>query len=241
MFNIKLVCEGSTDEIVLQAVLFAYLQSPDFTVNRIQPERSEFQGEAADHGTGWKGVRSWCQMVQAAGGLEAVRALEPEVDLLIIHVDAEIVFEAEHSSSHPCPPPEHNAIAAEGIVKSWLGLQKLPDKVVIWVPSMMTEAWVLHALFPALPQSASCLNPSATSTCVECISDPKAALLGKTPKLVRRRNRVKNGRSIAEVKPITSAYKDNLGSISKAWPDLVNNIWTAARLQHDLSQVIPIP
>jgi hypothetical protein len=98
MYNIRLVCEGFTDEIVLKAILFAYLQSPDFTVDTIQPERSEIQGDPAEHGTGWKGVRSWCQMVQAAGGLEAVRALDTEVDLLIIHVDAGIVFEAEHNA-----------------------------------------------------------------------------------------------------------------------------------------------
>jgi hypothetical protein len=50
MFNIRLVCEGSTDEIVLKAILFAYLQSPDFTVDTIQPEKSGIQGEPAEHG-----------------------------------------------------------------------------------------------------------------------------------------------------------------------------------------------
>ena len=240
MFNIRLVCEGSTDENVLKAILFAYLQSPDFTVDTIQPEKSEIQGEPAEHGTGWKGVRSWCQMVQAAGGLEAVRALETEVDLLIIHVDAEIVFEAEHNAGQACPPPEQNVIQAERIVMSWLRLQQLPPNVVIWAPSMMTEAWILRALFPSLSESSSCLDPSASSTCIECISDPKAALLGKRPKLVQRRNRVKNGRSISEIKPITSAYRDIGSSISQAWPDLVGNLWSAARLQHNLSQALPI-
>lgn len=240
MFNIRLVCEGSTDEIVLKAILFSYLQSPDFTVDTIQPERSGIQGEPAEHGTGWKGVRGWCQMVRAAGGLEAMRALETEVDLLIIHVDAEIVFEAEHNAGQTCPPPEQNVIQAERIVMSWLGLQQLPQNVVIWAPSMMTEAWILRALFPSLPESSSCLDSSASSTCIECISDPKAALLGKRPKLVQRRNRTKNGRRITEIKPITSSYKAIGGSISQAWPDLVANLWTAARLQHNLSQALPI-
>ena len=241
MFSIRLVCEGITDEIVLKAVLRAYLQSPDFTVDTIQPERSGFQGEPAEHGTGWKGVRSWCQMAQAEGGLEAVRALEPGVDLLIIHVDAEIVFEAEHNSAQPCPPPEHNVITAEDIVLSWLGLSELPEKVVIWVPSMMTEAWVLRALFPALPESSTCLDPAASSACVECISDPKATLLGKTPKLAKRKNRIKNGRRISEVKTITSAYSGIRGSISQAWPDLVVDLWSAARLQQNLTRALPIP
>lgn len=240
MFNIRLVCEGSTDEIILKAILFSYLKSPNFIVDTIQPEKSEIQGEPAEHGTGWKGVRSWCQMVQAAGGLQAVRALEAEVDLLIIHVDAEIVFEVEHNAGQPCPPPEQNVIQAESIVMSWLGLQELPQNVVIWVPSVMTEAWVLRALFPLLPESSSCHDSAANSTCIECISDPKAALLEKTPKLVHRRNRMKNGKRISEIKTITSSYKAIDGSISQAWPDLVANLWTAARLQHNLSQALPI-
>lgn len=241
MFSIRLVCEGLTDEIVLKAVLRAYLQSPDFIVDTIQPERSEIQGEPAVHGTGWKGVRSWCQMVQAGGGLEAIRALEPGVDLIVIHVDAEIVFEAEHKLAQPCPPPEHNVITAESIVLSWLGLSELPEKVVIWAPSMMTEAWVLRALFPALPESSTCLDPAASPTCVECIADPKAVLLGKSPKLVQRRNRIKNGRRVSEVKTITSAYSGIRGSISQAWPDLVVNLWSAARLQQKLTRELPIP
>lgn len=240
MFNVKLVCEGITDKIILEAVLFAYLQSDKFTVNCIQPESSEIQGVPAEHGTGWKGVRSWCQMIQAAGGLEEVRALASEVDLLVIHVDAEIVFETEHNAGQPCPPPEQNVIQAESIVMSWLGLQELPPNVVIWVPSMMTEAWILRALFPSLPESSSCLDSSASSTCIECISAPKAALLGKTPKLVQRRNRTKNGKRISEIKPITSSYKAIGASISQAWPNLVADLWTAARLQHNLSQALPI-
>jgi hypothetical protein len=241
MFNVKLVCEGITDKIILEAVLFAYLQSDKFTINCIQPESSKIEGNPYEHGTGWKGVRSWCQMIQAAGGFEEVRALASEVDLLIIHVDAEIVFEAENNAGQPCPPPEQNVITAERIVMSWLGLQELPENLVIWVPSMMTEAWILRALFPCLPESSTCLDHAATPTCIECISDPKTTLLGKKPKLVQRKNRLKNGRRISEVKPITSAYNGIRGSISQAWPDLVSNLWSAARLRDHLSRALSIP
>lgn len=241
MFNVKLVCEGITDKIILEAFLFAYLKGSDFTINCIQPESSKIEGNPYEHGTGWKGVRSWCQMVQAAGGLQEVRALASEVDLLIIHVDAEIVFEAENNAGQPCPPPEHNVIKAESLVMSWLGLLELPLNVVIWVPSMMSEAWILRALFPSLPESSTCLDQAATPICIECISDPKTMLLGKKPKLVQRRKRFKNGRRVSEVKPITSAYIGIRGSISQAWPDLVNNIWSAARLRDNLLRALPDP
>lgn len=240
MFNVKLVCEGITDKIILEAVLSAYLQSDKFTINCIQPESSKIEGNPYEHGTGWKGVRRWCQMIQAAGGLEEVRALASEVDLLIIHVDAEIVFEAENNAGQPCPPPEPNVIKAESIVMGWLGLKELPPNVVIWVPSMMTEAWILRALFPCLPESSTCLDQAASPICIECLSDPKTTLLGKKPKLLQRRNRIKNGRRVSEVKPITSAYNGSRGSISKAWPDLVDSLWSAARLQRNLTQALPI-
>ena len=241
MFNVRLVCEGITDKIILKAVLFAYLQSDKFTINCIQPESSKIEGNPYEHGTGWKGVRRWCQMVQAAGGLEEVRALASEVDLLIIHVDAEIVFEAEINAGQSCPPPEHNVIKAESVVMSCLGLQELPQKVLIWVPSMMTESWILRALFPSLPESTTCLQHAATSICIECISDPKTTLLGKKPKLVQRKNRIKNGRRISEVKADVPAYLGISGSISQAWPDLVNNIWSAARLRDNLLRALPLP
>ena len=64
-----------------------------------------------------KGVRGWCQSVQEAGGLEAIGALQKDVNLLIIHVDAAIVLDKEHDAAHPCPPPESNLLAAEEIAK----------------------------------------------------------------------------------------------------------------------------
>jgi len=242
MLNVKLVCEGITDKIILEAVLSAYLQSDKFTVNCIQPESSKIEGNPYEHGTGWKGVRSWCQMVQAAGGLDAVEALQSGVDLLVIHVDAEIVFEAEHDGlSQPCPPPDRNIKAAEAIVMNWLGLQQLPDRVVIWVPSMMTEAWVIRALHPEIQLSESCLRPSATPSCIECIENPKERLLGLSPKLIRRRQRTKNGRTTMEIKPYTKRYDSISPSIAKAWPDLVDNIWSAAHLRDNLLRALPLP
>jgi hypothetical protein len=95
MYNVRLVCEGSTDHVVLEAVLFAHLNSPDFRVSRIQPDESRYGGDAGPHGGGWKGVRGWCQSVRDAGGIKAVGALPEDVDLLVIHIDADIAAALE--------------------------------------------------------------------------------------------------------------------------------------------------
>lgn len=231
MYNIRLVCEGVTDQRVLEAVLLAHLKTPSFRINRIQPDESLYGGDAGPHGGGWKGVRGWCKSVQEAGGLEAIGALRPDVSLLIIHVDADIVLDKEHDIILPCPPPEKAILAAEKIVVEWLGLAHLPENVLIWVPGMATEAWLLRAIFPDLPQSRSCLADPLPPACVECIEDPAAVLEGKRPKFVRRKGK--------DLKKIEPAYRDAHPALAEAWGGLVDSLWSAGRLQQGLSRCIP--
>ena len=232
MYNIRLVCEGATDQAVLEAVLLAHLKSPDFKVSRIQPDESLYGGNSGPHGGGWKGVRGWCQSVRDAGGLQAVGALPEDADLLVIHVDADILLDAEHNATNPCPPPDANILAAEAIVMQWLGLNSLPEKVLIWVPSMATEAWLLRAVFPGLPQSQSCLSNPLPAECVECLDDPASALEGKRPKFVRRKGK--------DLKKIAPAYRDAVPMVSGAWQDLTQSLWSADRLQQGLFRWIPV-
>lgn len=231
MYNIRLVCEGNTDQRVLEAILFSHLKDSSFRLSRIQPDESLYGGDAGPHGGGWKGVRGWCQSVQEAGGLEAIGALQIDVNLLIIHVDADIVLDKEHDAAHPCPPPENNILAAERIVKNWLGLERLPENVLLWVPGMATEAWILRAIFPDLPESRSCLADPPPPACVECIEDPAAALEGKKPKFVRRKGK--------DLKKRVPAYLNAQKDLAGAWESLVHSLWSAARLQQGLSRSIP--
>jgi hypothetical protein len=231
MFNLRLVCEGPTDQAVLEAVVSAHLKSTDFRITRLQPDDSLYAGDAGPHGGGWKGVRGWCQSVQEAGGLEAIGALRPDIHLLIIHVDADIVLDIEHVAAYPCPPPKNNILAAEEIVKIWLGLERLPENVLLWVPGMATEAWLLRSIFPELAESRSCLADPPPPACVECIEDPAAVLEGKRPKFVRRKGK--------DLKKIATAYRDAHPALAEAWGDLVDSLWSAGRLQQGLSRCIP--
>jgi hypothetical protein len=166
------------------------------------------------------------------GGLQAVGALREDIDLLVIHVDADILLDAEHDARNPCPPPDGNILAAEAIVMQWLGITSLPEKVLIWVPSMATEAWLLRAVFPGLPESVSCLISPPPSVCVECLEDPAKALEGKSPRFVRRKGK--------DLKKIAIAYRGANPLVSKAWGDLAGSVWSAGRLQKGLSRWIPV-
>jgi hypothetical protein len=232
MYEIRLVCEGITDQAVLEAVVHAHLNSRNFEINRIQPDSSLYGGDAGPHGGGWKGVRGWCQSVREAGGLRAVGALREDIDLLVIHVDADILLDAEHDARNPCPPPDGNILAAEAIVMQWLGITSLPERVLIWVPSMATEAWLLRSVFPGLGESLSCLTSPPPALCVECVEDPAAVLEGKSPKLVRRKG--------GDLKKITKNYRDVKPLVSASWGDLTGSMWSAGRLQQGLSRWIPV-
>ncbi|MBX3143489.1 MAG: hypothetical protein KF813_07025 [Trueperaceae bacterium] len=231
MYNVKLVCEGTTDLHVFQAVLDAHLGGAEYLLGMLQPDGARYGGDAGPHGGGWKGVRGWCQAAKKAGGVEAVGALTDDVDLLVIHVDADIACDAEHNAAKPCPPPAPTVQAVEALVLGWLGVSSLPDRVLLWVPCYSTEAWVLRALFPTLSQSASCLAASPTSGCVECISDPASVLLGKTPKLVRRKQ--------GQLKKIASAYQDAQAAITQRWGDLRAHVWSAKRIEPELVKWVP--
>lgn len=242
MYRVRLVCEGPTDSDVIAAVLDAHLHGREYQLTRLQPDGSLYGGDAGPHGGGWKGVRGWCRAAAEAGGLEAVGALGPDVDVLVIHVDADVAADPEHGVLRPCPPPDATIEAVEAIVMSWLGVTTLPARVVLWVPCMATESWVLRGLFPTAPQAVSCLRVEAGPDCIECRAEPAQDLLGRTPKLIVRRRRSRpDGSVVHELKKQRGAYRDAAAALSRSWADLAASLVSAQRLGNGLSQWIPTP
>jgi len=231
MYRVRLVCEGPTDLKVLEAVLYAHLEGDEFVLSMIQPVGALYGGAHGPHGGGWKGVRAWCQSAAEAGGMEAVGALGDGVDLLVIHVDSDIGLDEEHGLNRPCPPPCDTVKEIEALVLRWLGLSKLPDNVILWIPCMATEAWVLRALHPTLPESVGCLSSPLSEACVECLLDPATELIGKAPRLVRRK--------AGTVKKIVNAYGDARVRMSSQWADLKAELWTAQELGSNLDRWLP--
>lgn len=175
--NIGTVVEGPTDRLVLEAVLCALLP--------VEPEEHRFfalqpNSTLGETGAGWKGVRRWCRQISQspAAGLEFLLsgAAGPPLDLLVIHVDADIAGESDLQEGvavpidgvvQPCPPASATAEQLRHVLEAWLNLDELPRQVVLAIPAQDMETWTFAALFPqaALCQQADyeCLGRGSKS------------------------------------------------------------------------------
>ncbi len=230
MFEVRLVCEGPTDVEVIRAVLDAHLEE-DYILTQLQPEGSLYGGDAGPFGGGWKGVRGWCRQAAAAGGLEAIGALTAEVKLLVLHVDADIASDSEIDVERPCPPPMPTVEKLESVVLGWLGLNAIPPRVALCIPSKATESWLLRAIFPKDVAAVPCSEVAPGEACVECHADPARLLLYQRPKFVR----LKEG----GVRKLRREYELNRNRLSKAWRDVVATCSSAARFDEQLASILP--
>ena len=95
MKNIGIVCEGPTDFIILREVIDRIAGENHYYL-QLQPE-PDLSGR---YGGGWKGVWKWC--ADYAGiYLQIMTEIEPQLDLLIIHMDGD-VSRKERASHWSC-------------------------------------------------------------------------------------------------------------------------------------------
>jgi hypothetical protein len=147
----------------------------DAVVTQIQPQSADnILGAQGPAGGGWKGVRAWCRDRAASPGLTAVLTLS---DLLIVHVDADIATDSDIQCNLPCPPAAATCDCVRSKILDWLGASTQPARLILCIPSKETEAWVLCALHPRDKQLPT----------IECRGKPASLLVGKKPKLVRKK------------------------------------------------------
>lgn len=156
---VGLVCEGPSDHTVLEPMIRAIWPA----VRQVLPLQPTLDHTGhADGASGWTGVRSWC--LEHAGRLETVvrSPIGPQLDLLLVVVDADIVDEAESTDS-PSPDADHAPSRVCGQVKSWLAASqvRLPAEVVIAVPAAAMESWVIAALYPSQRGPEGIPDPTA--------------------------------------------------------------------------------
>jgi hypothetical protein len=112
-------------------------------------------------GTGWTGVRKWCQETWQRKGsnLEILisESVGAPLDLLIIQVDADIAGKRELQDGldepipeplQPCPPITQTTDKMKQIIGCWLSKHILPERVVLAIPAEDMETWVFAALYP---------------------------------------------------------------------------------------------
>ena len=200
--RVAVVAEGPTDTIVIQAALRAILNERPFVLTQLQPEGSVAFGQT---GSGWGGVYRWCKQsrLRGNGRLSDDHLLFSSYDLLICHVDGEIADEdypnagitrepgdADFPGMQPCPPSAGTADAVRALVLNWCREVGAPEKMVLCVPCMSTETWVMASIFP----NDEHVHPLAAW---ECHQNPEARL-GQQPKTVRIRKSQADYRGVAD-------------------------------------------
>jgi hypothetical protein len=131
---------------------------PEVTeVRTLQPEADALGKPLPGTTTGWTEVRAWCQQ----NGARLAELVDPDVgtriDLLLIALDLDIAVEAGIARRWRRATP-YDGTALCRTVKSWLN-GRIPGSVVIALPAMSVESWVIAALYPR-ERSPEAIAPS---------------------------------------------------------------------------------
>jgi len=219
---IRIVCEGDTDEPIITELLMRLVDA-DFVADWIQPERPlDRPGRYGELGSGWEGVRRWCQrQCERFGSLSAALKEPPLRGCLaaIIHVDADVAGEEGVCCRRPCPPPSGTVDALRAVVLEWAGEVALPGRVVLCIPSQAIEAWVFSALYS---------TPRLTGEQLECRAKPQTLLKQRPEKLVSGRDN----------RRIVEAYRAVAQRVAAAWPKVCATCTQAERFDRELRAVL---
>lgn len=228
---IATIVEGPSDHEVIKTIVNRLLPGSHRYLP-LQPVSSlNENGEVAygETGTGWKGVRRWCRETwqRSESSLDALLESvdNAPIDLLIMHIDADIVENEDLQdgsddpidlANTPCPPIRETVENLKHVILNWLNRQTLPPQVAFMIPSQDTENWVFAALYSSDPL---CLQED-----YECIKTgsrqrehPGYLLtLEKYGRLLRYRDGKikKSGRMYQNLLPPLSTHWDNVCSIS---------------------------
>lgn len=150
MAVLGIVCEGQSDFAILDRVLRKLWPDVD-DVLLLQPILDSL-GHAQGR-SGASGVQAWCE--RNANKLPTVidPGIGPPLDLLVVALDADAAI----ASGVEDPPASLSAYDASRLCKTmrgWLG-KPLPRQLIITIPAMAIEAWVVAALYkqPAKPET----------------------------------------------------------------------------------------
>ncbi|MDM8559034.1 hypothetical protein [Candidatus Parabeggiatoa sp. HSG14] len=226
--KIGIVAEGVTDFMLLRSLLNHFL---DCHCQLIQPEIAETQGlggHQGAYGGGWKGIRTWCQNLTNDFGNLTAFFNKLNIDLLIIHIDADVAREDEINCAKPCPPVQDTCEALAKRVMTWLGEPVIDKKLVLCIPADNTEAWILAAhdiqtTYHALPDKP-----------LECVYKPDMIISNQRYKKPRRLLRTKNGKP----KKTRRDYQQLIPVVLDNWDDVKRICKMAAKFEKDLQASI---
>lgn len=147
--RVAIVAEGPSDLILLERLVREI--HPSSEVVRVQPEAT-----LGSFGSGWTGVRAWCN--EFRDSLEDFLTLDDErpIDRLIVHVDCSMAHNV--NAQRPCPPASTTADALRDVVlRDWLQLQAQPEWLILATPSTSTDTWLAAAIDPEFDEHLECV------------------------------------------------------------------------------------
>ena len=209
--RIALVAEGSTDYVIIEAALKAFLPQP-FILTQLQPEATK-----PEIGGGWGGVLKWCSMAgeRFQGPIDQDPTLV-DFDLLIIHLDVDVAtFNYADCGEHiallaqqkswanlpcaqVCPPVGSTVQALQTVITSWLGQASLGG-TVLCLPAQSSGTWLAVALLDAA-------HPLLTNAECDITVESRLAQLPKSQRVKKSRRE----------------YMQHAAELTNKWADVKN-------------------
>jgi hypothetical protein len=211
--RVAVVAEGPTDAIVIQSALQTIFEDRSFVLTQLQPEGSIAFGE---FGGGWAGVYRWCKQSRQRGHgrVSNDELVFSSYDLLVVHVDAEIAAEdygnagitredkdKDFPGLQPCPPASATSDSVRKLLLDWCGETAPTVKVVLCVPCMNMETWVVACLFP---DDAAVMGPPPW----ECHQNPGSRLAQQPVKFRIRKSQ--------------ADYRNMSAGLTERWPSIAS-------------------
>lgn len=227
--SIGLICEGTTDLIMLQAIIKSLLGERVVQFSPLQPEVSAaFQALPGTTGLGWPGVYRWClQAVDKANGPASAGPVFESYDLVVVQLDADVA-DSTYSAGHigddtgdlpcrrACPPASATTDALRSVALRWLQESAVPNQAVLCTPSKSLETWLLVGLYPE--------DPFAVAGAAECRDGPERLLASK-PLL---------GRLIRSGQKQVDVYRERAPEVAQSWHAIRTQCTEAARFEAEV-------
>ena len=236
--KIGTVVEGPTDRLLLEAII-SHVMPGEHQFLALQPVG--LGASLGETGTGWKGVRRFCREIyQRHQSNIASYMADYQLDLLVIHLDADVICEAdlwedtplpEWLNPLPCPPIAATAGQLKRLVAHWLNepaAANLPLSLIFAIPSQDTENWTFAALFP---EDALCQRPEYECVQGENQYHPAYQLTLKDyGKYLQRKE--------SQIKKSVVTYRRLVPEIMNRWEQVCRICTQAHQFQQDLSQTL---
>jgi hypothetical protein len=231
--TIGIVAEGPSDFLLLEQLINKLLEG-EHDYERLHPEKKFGVRER-----GWQGVRAWCQMIAREFENLAIflNGVTPRLDLLVIHLDADVAMAIDCES--PCPPASDICDAIAQCIMTWLGHPVTSEPLVLCIPAQNTEAWILAADNPHTPSPYH--NPPEKY--LECVPQPDMIISSQGYKphpLLKRRRKKENGRKVKKANKNPKDYTKLILKVLDNWEAVKLLCPQAAKFENDLKAGVEI-